>query len=112
MLNKIKSSGTRPLLVCLAMVMVLACTPEPKVVGTYIADPNDSPRQSETTLELKDNGVGLWKVGDEEVSFTWHIKGEQLRVHTKGGGVLVGVLDKNTISISLPGSKEMSFRLK
>ncbi len=61
-------------------------------------------------IELKANGDGTWKVGDEEVPFAWDIKGGELRVNTKGGGVIVGAIEKDTIRIGLPGSKDMSFK--
>ena len=49
-------------------------------------------------------------MGTEEVTFAWYIKRGELRVNTKGGGVIVGKIDKDTIQITLPGSKIMSFK--
>lgn len=99
------------LLFCLVpAVIVFGCGSKPQPAGTYVSDAMDSPRHSETTLDLKDNGVGVWKVGDEEFSFTWFMKGDQLRVHTKSGGVLVGKIEENAIRMTIPGSKEMAFK--
>jgi len=56
------------------------------------------------------NGYGIWRVGDEEVPFSWHIKGDELRVNTKGGGVIVGAIENDAIRITLPGSKTLSFK--
>jgi len=96
---------------CLLLVLMLSCGgSREKYVGSYKADPNDTPKQTETSLELKENGEGIWKVGDEEVSFSWDIRQNELRVNTKGGGVLVGDLEKNVIYLSLPGSKRIAFR--
>jgi len=78
--------------------------------GTYKAEATESPRQSETIVELKANGGGIWRVGDEEVPFSWYIKGGELRVNTKGGGVIVGTMDHDTIHLTLPGTKMMSFK--
>ncbi len=101
--------GLRLLSSCF-LLLTLSCGQKDLYTGTYIADPGDTPRRTETTLELKENGVGLWKVGDDEVAFSWYMKGDQLRVNTRGGGVIVGSLEKNVIRITLPGTSEMSFK--
>ncbi len=89
---------------CLLLLLILSCGSKDQVIGTYRADPGDSPHPVETVMELKANGEGIWRVGDEEVSFAWYIKDGELRVNTKGGGVIVGTLDKGTIRISLAGT--------
>jgi hypothetical protein len=89
---------------------MFSCGSRDVYVGSYVADPKDSPKHTETSLELKDNGEGIWRVGDEEVSFSWGIKRNELRVNTKGGGVIVGSFEENVIYLSLPGSKTMSFK--
>ncbi len=61
-------------------------------------------------MELKANGDGIWRVGDEEVPFSWYIKGGELRVNTRTGGVIVGTIENNAIHITLPGSKTLSFK--
>lgn len=95
---------------CLTLALVFSCGSRGKYIGSYAADPKDAPKQIETSLELKENGEGTWKAGDEEVSFSWDVRQDELRVNTKGGGVIVGRIEKNVISLSLPGSKEMVFR--
>jgi len=103
--------GTWLLLLCLVpAVLVYGCGSKPQPSGTYVSDATASPRHGEATLDLKDNGVGVWKVGDEEVSFTWFMKGDELRVHTKSGGVLVGTVEDNAIKMAIPGSNEMAFK--
>lgn len=98
-----------PLLLQL-LFLVSSCGSGDKFIGTYKADAGDSPKQAETIVELKPNGSGAWKVGDDEVAFTWYVKGGQLRVNDKGGGVIVGTIEKDTIHITLPGTKVMSFK--
>lgn len=94
----------------LLFIAAAGCSPGTRYVGTYIAEIKDSPYRSETTLELKETGTGVWKVGDEEVTFLWDVKGNELRLHTKNGGVIVGSLDNRIIHVTLPGSKELFFR--
>lgn len=95
---------------CLLLILTLSCGSNDSYVGTYKATASDSPKQGETTMELKQNGDGVWKVGDDEIPFSWDVKGGELRVNTKGGGVIVGSLGKDTIRITLPGSITVSFK--
>jgi hypothetical protein len=100
-----------PVLFCLLFLTAAAgCGPGTQHVGTYIAEIKDSPHRSETTLELKETGTGVWKVGDDEVTFSWYVKGNELRFHTNKGGVIVGSLDNQIIHVTLPGSGELFFR--
>src|SRR5208337_1657096 len=100
-----------PLLFCLLIFTAAAgCGPVTQHVGTYIAEIKDSPHRSETTLELKETRTGVWKVGDDEVTFSWLVKGNELRLYTQKGGVIVGSLDNQIIHVTLPGSQELFFR--
>jgi hypothetical protein len=99
------------------LMFLLSCESRDKYVGVYQAQATSSARQDVTILELKANGDGLWKVSSRkitgtftEVPFTWHIKRGELRVHTRTGGVIVGKIDKDTIQITLPGSRALTFR--
>ena len=49
-------------------------------------------------------------MGDDEVTFSWHVKGNELRLHTRNGGVIVGSLDDRIIHVTIPGSNELLFR--
>jgi hypothetical protein len=95
---------------CLLVILTLSCGSKEKFTGTYKAAAGESPKQAEIMIELKDNGAGVWRVNDEEIPFAWYIKGGELRVNTKGGGVVVGTIEKDTIQISLPGTKMMYFK--
>lgn len=99
-------------LFCLALVLMLvwSCGDRGKVAGTYKAEAIQGGKQVQSTLDLKENGEGSWKVSDDEVTFSWYIKNNELRVNTKGGGVLVGTLEKDVIRITLPGFDTLSFK--
>ena len=99
----------------LLLLLLLSCESKDKYVGVYKAEGQKS--EKEIILELKGNGDGLWKVGSDEakgtfveVPFAWYIKRGDLRVNTKAGGVIVGKIGKDTIQITLPGSKTLIFR--
>jgi hypothetical protein len=92
------------------LILIISCGSKEQFTGTYKAAAGDSPKQAEMVIELKTNGAGIWRLNDEEVSFAWDIKGGELRVNTKGGGVIVGAIEKDTIHINLAGTKMMSFK--
>jgi hypothetical protein len=95
---------------CLLLVLMFSCESKDKYAGVYKAEAKDTSKQAEIAVELKANGDGLWRVGNEEVSFSWDIKGGELRVNTKGGGVIVGKIEKDTIQMTLPNMKTLTFK--
>jgi hypothetical protein len=100
----------RRLFIFLLIVFFTSCGSKEKLAGIYKAEEKELPKQVETLIELKLNGDGAWKVGSEEVSFVWYIKNDELRINTKGGGVIVGSIEKDTIRMTIPGTKEMTFK--
>jgi len=102
---------------CVLLMLLLSCESKDKYAGVYEAARNESVKQAEIVLELKGNGDGLWRVASDEVAgtftevpFVWYIKQGELRVNTRAGGVIVGKIGKDTIQMTLPGSKEMTFK--
>jgi hypothetical protein len=65
---------------------------------------------SETCIELKKNGVGVWRVLDDEASFRWDAKDNEIRLHTKTGGVIIGKIQGDTLEIALPGRSVRYFK--
>lgn len=95
---------------CLLWVVMVSCGSNDPLIGSYRAEVKDSPKQADTVLQLKAHGEGSWRVNDEEVPFSWYIKGSELRVNTMAGGVLVGTIQNGSILITLPGSKWLSLK--
>ena len=100
----------RLLCVCLLAALLISCGSRDTYTGTYKAETPTSPRHVETIMELKTSGDGVWRVDDEEIPFAWYVKGSELRINTKGGGVLVGAIEKDTIQVDLPGAGTMRFK--
>ncbi|NTW37536.1 MAG: hypothetical protein HGB17_15755 [Syntrophobacteraceae bacterium] len=92
------------------MILMASCGSKEQYIGAYQAEAMDWPKQAETILELKADGGGIWRVRDEEVPFSWYTKGGELRVNTREGGVIAGTIENDTIHITLPGSKPLSFK--
>ena len=90
---------------CVLLMLLLSCEPKDKYAGTYKTEGREG-----IILELRGTGDGLWRVGSDEVPFVWYIKRGELRLNTKGGGVIVGKIENVTIRMTLPGSKVMTFK--
>ena len=99
----------RLLSVCLLLTLLLACESRDRYIGTYRAEADKGSKQTEMIMELKANGDGAWKMGDEEIPFAWYVKSGELRINTKGGGVVVGSIVKDAIQVILPGTGALLF---
>jgi hypothetical protein len=102
---------------CMLAMFLVSCESGDKYMGVYRAESTGTAKQVAVILELRANGDGVWKVISDgatsapvEVPFTWYIKRGSLRINTKEGGVIVGKIEKDTIRISLPGPKALTFR--
>ena len=93
---------------CLFLIFASSCGSETQYVGVYKAQDTESQKQSE--IELKDDGQGDWRVEDSEESFTWNKKGDEIRLNTKQGGVIVAKIQDDTLKITLSGGKKLSFK--
>lgn len=98
--------------ICLALVLPCSCQYGDPYTGTYEGEGRVLNRMEEVTLELKSGGEGVWRVGADEVPFSWYVKGGELRVNTRTGGVITGIIQEKTIEITLPDSMKMTFRKK
>ncbi len=103
----------RYILICAALILCLLCTPACRqgsdLAGKYQAA-GHSDQGGQLQLVLRSDGKGAWKVDREETSFIWEQKGDEILLHSKTGGVIVGKLGKNdSIEISLPGMESFQF---
>ena len=93
----------------LTMILFFACDNKQKYAGLYRAEGEQLQQGRETTIELIDTGQGLWRIGDDETSFSWGVNDNQIRLHTKSGGVIIGMRKNSGIEIILPGSQKVFF---
>jgi len=98
---------------CVILMLLLSCESKDQCAGVYKA----AVKQGEIVLELKGNGEGLWKAPSDEVAgtfievpFAWYINQGELRVNTKAGGVIAGKIGEDTIQMTIPGSKSLTFK--
>jgi len=97
-------------LLCVLLISTFSCGLKDRYAGLYKAQENESQKHSETYIELKENGEGVWRMEDEEDSFSWYVKGDEIRLNTKAGGIIVAKIQDDTLEIVLPGQKKMSFK--
>lgn len=94
----------------LLVLIPQGCGSPKRYMGTYVSVSAGEPPRMETTLELKDNDSGVWTTNEKEVQFRWSVKGNEIRLHTKEGGVITGKIADHTITVTLPGDKVMTFQ--
>jgi hypothetical protein len=93
---------------CLFLIFASSCGSETQYIGVYKAQDTESQKQSE--IELKSDSEGVWRVDDNEESFAWSKKGDEIRLNTKQGGVIVAKIQDDTLKITLAGGKKLSFK--
>lgn len=97
-------------LVCLLLAFTFSCgAPREKYAGQYEAAGDESLKEAPVSLELKEDGQAVQRVGDDEVNFTWKVKGDEIRFYTKTGGIMIGRIDGDTIKVELPGRRMLVF---
>lgn len=85
------------------------CPSKTPFVGTYEALDSEGGVTKKNVIELMENGKGVWRCCHGEVEFSWHIKGTELRINAKEGGVMVGALEKGAFTVAMPGQKTLRF---
>ena len=55
-------------------------------------------------LELQPNGQGTWETDFDVVTFRWKVRNQEIWLHTRTGGVIVGtIVDKDQLKVEIPG---------
>ncbi|OGW36810.1 MAG: hypothetical protein A2Y97_06055 [Nitrospirae bacterium RBG_13_39_12] len=96
----------------LFLIFNLTCDQKDRFTGIYLIKGEELSENPDTYIELKENGLGVWRVLDDEVSFRWDIRDNKLRLHIKSGGVVIGKIHDDTLEIAMPGPKIMYFKKK
>ncbi len=97
-------------LLCLVLMLTFACAEEEEFVGIYRATKNNPPEHAKVVVELKANGTGIRRGLGEVLTFEWDVKGNEIRIYTKGGGTVMGKVQKGELEITLPGPKVYYFK--
>lgn len=96
---------------CLLLMFSFGCgPPREKLVGQYEAAQDEPVDEAAVFLELKEDGHAVQRVGDDEVSFRWTVKDNEIRLHAKTGGIIIGLIEGEAIKMKVPGKGLMVFR--
>ncbi len=95
----------RPALALCMLMFMSSCLQEDIYEGVYKAEGGKSQKYCNSQIELMEKGEAVWRVPDDEVSFRWAIKDEEIWLSTKSGGIIIGKIHENTIHVKLPGIK-------
>ena len=96
------------LLLLVLIFLTFACDSRSEFAGIYRTEEIMGATISE--LELNEEGEGYWRVGNNEESFSWYRKGNEIRLNTRKGGIIVAKIKGNTLEILLSGGKKLVFR--
>ncbi len=96
-------------LLILLVPFLSSCRQKDIYEGIYKAQEEPS-KYSASQLELMEKGQAVWRVPDDEVSFRWDIKDSEIWLSTKSGGIIIGEIHGDTITITLPGENKMSLK--
>ena len=93
----------------LLLFSLSSCSSTDVYEGTYMAIEENSQKCKDSHLELMEKGMAVWRIPGNEVSFRWNIKGDEIWLSTKSGGIIIGKIQNQTIEVSLPGTKTECF---
>lgn len=96
-------------LVCLALFLFASCVQEQNYEGIYQAEGGKTQKYCNSQIELMEKGMAVWRVPDDEVSFRWDIKRDEIWLSTKSGGIIIGKITDDTIKVKLPGTKTVCY---
>ena len=78
-----------------------ACSDVSHLEGKYQSLPT---AERFVLLELQPNGQGTWETDFDVVTFRWKVRGQEIWLHTRTGGVLVGrIVGRDHLQIEIPG---------
>lgn len=109
LINRISIYGLS-LWACFFLLFTFACgaKTETEYAGVYKAEGSYQGQRSE--LELNENGQGIWRVGESEETLSWFKKGNQIRLYTRKGGVIVAGIRDEDLEISIGSGQVLLFK--
>ncbi len=106
--QKIYKNSLGCFFLCILLIITFSCSSKAKYAGVYQTGEADKEMRSE--IELTKEGEGYWRVGDNEEPFSWYPKGDEIRLNTRKGGVIVAKIQDDTLEITLSGGKKLTFK--
>ncbi len=92
------------------LVFTLSCGERDKWAGKYGSTVSKTQESPAIFLELMPNGNGSWATEEDSASFKWEIRGNEVWLRTKSGGIIVGNIKGDSIEVNLPGMDARHFK--
>ena len=89
---------------------IWGCGGNEDLSGRYRAESRGEDPPQTVTLELNENGQGTWKISGDQVTFKWEVRGREIRLHTREGGVATGLREGKAIHLQMPGMPPLTFQ--
>lgn len=80
------------------------------VAGKYEARATEEGKVPTAALDLLPDHRGTWATEQDNVTFKWEKRGEEVWLHTQSGGVIVGKISGDGIVFHLPEGSRYHFR--
>lgn len=93
-----------------SLFFMVGCERRSEVAGKYVTEERKNGPSLNIRIDLDASGHGSWTSGEENTAFRWEDRGEEIWLHTKEGGLIVGKLKGDRIEVSLPGVAIQHFR--
>lgn len=84
-------------------IVLTNCGDTLPLAGKYKSQGDKSQERPDIMMTLEANGQGSWASEGDSAPFRWDLKGDEILLHTKSGGILQGKASGETLEISLPG---------
>ncbi len=97
------------MLAWLMAFVCLACSGPSDISGRYEAVHSGLSGPVEVVMVLAADGSGKWEIEGEELPFSWFGQAGGLRVHTREGAVVEGVLEGRNVRLDVPGAGKLLF---
>jgi hypothetical protein len=91
-----------------AAFSLLSCGSAQDLSGRYVSIAG----QPAVQLELERDGKGEWATDIDAVPVKWEVRGGEVWLHTKAGGVLKGTIKGGTLVFDLPGTPAFTLQRK
>lgn len=94
----------------LFLVFTGACENREHLVGKYQTAIDVNGESQTILLELMANGQGSWSGQEDNITFKWESKEDEIWLHTKSGGLIVAKIVGENIEIDLAGAGLYRFK--
>ena len=92
---------------CLAALP--GCDDTAGVPGKYVAEFHGELGQR-IELQLDPDGQGSWTSEEDRIAFKWESHAGEIRLHTRAGGIIQGMLSQGVIEFTIPGTGRVTFK--